>query len=93
VKEYHEKIKKPMSLDKIRRKLDINNISHYDSLQEVVSDIRLIFKNAYIFNPVSFNTSICVGAWYFQHKSLAFSLPPLSPVDAKLLPVSTFSNC
>jgi hypothetical protein len=51
VKEYHEKIKKPMSLDKIRRKLDVNDVSHYDSLQEVVGDIRLIFKNAYVFNP------------------------------------------
>lgn len=66
MKEYHEKIKKPMSLDKIRRKLDVNDVSHYDSLQEVVGDIRLIFKNAYVFNPVSVNASIDVGAWYCQ---------------------------
>jgi len=74
VKEYHEKIKKPMSLDKIRRKLDVNDVSHYDTLQEVVSDIRLIFKNAYIFNPVSFNASVDVGAWYYQLISLTLSL-------------------
>jgi len=42
-----------MSLDKIRRKLDVNDVGHYNSLQELVSDVRLIFKNAYIFNPVS----------------------------------------
>jgi hypothetical protein len=51
-----------MSLDKIRRKLDVNDVSHYDSLQEVISDVRLIFKNAYIFNPVSFSASIHVCA-------------------------------
>jgi Transcription factor involved in chromatin remodeling, contains bromodomain len=73
VKEYHEKIKKPMSLDKIRRKLDVNDVSHYDSLQEVVNDVRLIFKNAYIFNPVSFRASIDVGAWYYQLVSLTLS--------------------
>lgn len=62
-----------MSLDKIRRKLDVNDVSHYDNLQEVVSDIRLIFKNAYIFNPVSFN-AIIDGAWYYQLISLTLSL-------------------
>ncbi|PNF34792.1 hypothetical protein B7P43_G03734 [Cryptotermes secundus] len=50
VKEYHEKIKKPMSLDKIRRKLDVNDMCHYSNLQELVSDVRLIFRNAYTFN-------------------------------------------
>lgn len=63
-----------MSLDKIRRKLDVNDVSHYDSLQEVVSDIRLIFKNAYVFNPVSFIASIDVGAWYCQLILLTLSL-------------------
>lgn len=62
-----------MSLDKIRRKLDVNDVSHYDSLQEVVNDVRLIFKNAYIFNPVSFRASIDVGAWYYQLVSLTLS--------------------
>lgn len=67
-----------MSLDKIRRRLDVNDVSHYDSLQEVVSDIRLIFKNAYVFNPVSFNSSVDVGVWYCQLILLTLSLHVLA---------------
>lgn len=48
--EYHEKIKHPMSFEIIRRKLSRESTERYNSMKEVISDIRLVFKNAYIFN-------------------------------------------
>ncbi|XP_067000025.2 E3 ubiquitin-protein ligase TRIM33 [Anabrus simplex] len=51
VKEYYEKIKKPMSLEIIRRRIDPSEVEHYSNLREFVSDMRLIFRNAYTFNP------------------------------------------
>lgn len=68
VTEYHKKIKKPMSLDMVRRKLDAND---YNSLKEIVSDIRLIFKNAYDFNRVSSSARHSC-----QHIIFLTSLPP-----------------
>jgi len=49
--EYHEKIKRPMSFDMIRKRLASTSSDHYQSIREVVDDIRLVFKNAYTFNP------------------------------------------
>ncbi|XP_065215933.1 E3 ubiquitin-protein ligase TRIM33-like [Planococcus citri] len=48
--DYYQKIRKPMSLDIIRRRLLKSCQNPYTSLHEVVKDIRLIFKNAYRFN-------------------------------------------
>lgn len=44
-----------MSFDKIRSKLDPTNeaTEKYQSMAEVVRDIKLVFRNAYIYNPVS----------------------------------------
>lgn len=51
--EYHEKIKRPMALEVVKRKLDPDDVEHYSSLTDVISDVRRIFKNAKIYNPVS----------------------------------------
>ena len=51
--EYHKVIKNPMALDIIRRKLKYDDPERYTDLREVMSDIRLMFKNAYTYNPVS----------------------------------------
>ena len=48
-------IEKPMALELIKQKLLPNSTDHYTSLDQFVKDIRLIFKNCYIFNPVSIN--------------------------------------
>lgn len=50
--EYHDKIKCPMSFDMIRQKLASTLPDRYRDIKEVVDDIRLVFKNAYTFNPV-----------------------------------------
>lgn len=50
--EYHEIIKKPIALDVIRQKLNWSNEIHYKSINELVKDVRLMFNNAYTFNPV-----------------------------------------
>ncbi|XP_063989414.1 E3 ubiquitin-protein ligase TRIM33 [Diachasmimorpha longicaudata] len=50
--EYHRIIKKPMALDVIREKLKSDNSNHYSDLRQVFADIRLMFKNAFSYNPV-----------------------------------------
>ncbi|XP_051157508.1 E3 ubiquitin-protein ligase TRIM33-like isoform X2 [Leptopilina boulardi] len=50
--EYHKIIKKPMALDIIRNKLKTDNPEHYTDLRHVMADIRLMFKNAFTYNPV-----------------------------------------
>lgn len=49
--EYYEVIKNPMALEIVKKKLVPESNEHYDSLEEFVRDIRLIFKNCYEFNP------------------------------------------
>lgn len=41
-----------MSFDMIRQKLASTLPDRYRDIKEVVDDIRLVFKNAYTFNPV-----------------------------------------
>ncbi|KAG8222695.1 hypothetical protein J437_LFUL002752 [Ladona fulva] len=48
---YFEVIRRPMSLDIIRSKLDPDHVKHYKVLGEFVDDVRQVFSNAYTFNP------------------------------------------
>ncbi|XP_078051959.1 E3 ubiquitin-protein ligase TRIM33 [Augochlora pura] len=50
--EYHRIIKKPIALDVIRDKLKQDHPNHYADLRQVMADIRLMFKNAFTYNPV-----------------------------------------
>ncbi|XP_039295155.1 E3 ubiquitin-protein ligase TRIM33 isoform X3 [Nilaparvata lugens] len=52
---YYEVIKKPMSFEKVRQKLDPadTTVEKYTCVEDVISDIRLIFKNAYIYNSIN----------------------------------------
>ncbi|XP_015174099.1 PREDICTED: E3 ubiquitin-protein ligase TRIM33-like [Polistes dominula] len=52
ITEYHRIIKKPIALDVIRDKLKPDHPNHYTDLRQVMTDIRLMFKNAFIYNPV-----------------------------------------
>lgn len=51
--DYHSIIKQPIALDTIRQKLNWNAENHYRNMEELVRDVRLMFKNAYTYNPVS----------------------------------------
>lgn len=51
--DYYEKIKKPMCLDMIRRKLLKTSPNPYNSLSEIIRDVFLVFHNAYVYNEVS----------------------------------------
>lgn len=55
--DYHSIIKKPIALDTIRQKLDWNSEEHYTNLDQLVKDVRLMFKNAYTYNAVRFYLS------------------------------------
>ncbi|XP_017484473.1 PREDICTED: E3 ubiquitin-protein ligase TRIM33 isoform X3 [Rhagoletis zephyria] len=46
---YYEIICNPMSLDVIRTRLDPSSPNHYKDIAGFVSDVRLIFKNTYLF--------------------------------------------
>ncbi|XP_012250621.2 E3 ubiquitin-protein ligase TRIM33 [Athalia rosae] len=50
--EYHRIIKNPIALDVIRNKLKPDHPEHYTDLRQVLADIRLMFKNAFTYNPV-----------------------------------------
>lgn len=52
ITDYHRIIKKPIALDVIRDKLKPDHADHYTDLRQVMSDIRLMFKNAFTYNPV-----------------------------------------
>ncbi|XP_011140304.1 E3 ubiquitin-protein ligase TRIM33 [Harpegnathos saltator] len=52
ITDYHRIIKKPIALDIIRDKLKLDHINHYTDLRQVMADIRLMFKNAFTYNPV-----------------------------------------
>lgn len=52
ITDYHRIIKKPIALDIIRDKLKSDHIDHYTDLRQVMADIRLMFKNAFTYNPV-----------------------------------------
>ncbi|KAJ8913021.1 hypothetical protein NQ315_002036, partial [Exocentrus adspersus] len=49
--DYHSVIKQPIALDVIRQKLNWNAENHYRNIEELVRDVRLMFKNAYTYNP------------------------------------------
>lgn len=51
--EYHSIIKTPMALDTIRQKLDWSSEEQYKNMEQLVRDVRLMFKNAYTYNAVS----------------------------------------
>lgn len=42
-----------MALDIIRQKLKWDSVERYKSLEDLVRDVRLMFRNAYNYNTVS----------------------------------------
>ncbi|XP_059189137.1 E3 ubiquitin-protein ligase TRIM33 isoform X3 [Centropristis striata] len=53
VPNYYKIIKQPMDLKKVKKKLQLRSSQHYQSIQELVSDIRLVFKNCANYNEMS----------------------------------------
>lgn len=53
VPNYFKIIKQPMDLKKVKRRLQLRSSQYYRSIQEFVSDMRLIFKNCADYNEVS----------------------------------------
>lgn len=49
---------RPMTLDMIRNKVDPNSPSRYTDVESFISDVRLMFSNAYLF----YRVSNCVSA-------------------------------
>lgn len=53
VPNYYKIIKQPMDLKKVKRRLQLRSSQYYQSTQEFVSDMRLVFKNCAKYNEVS----------------------------------------
>uniref|UniRef100_A0A7N8Y590 RING-type E3 ubiquitin transferase n=1 Tax=Mastacembelus armatus TaxID=205130 RepID=A0A7N8Y590_9TELE len=53
VPNYYKIIKQPMDLKKVKKKLQLRSSQYYQSIQEFVSDMRLVFKNCAKYNEVS----------------------------------------
>ncbi|KAG6448488.1 hypothetical protein O3G_MSEX005552 [Manduca sexta] len=49
--QYHSKISRPMCLDMIRMKLQPRSAARYTNVAQFVADCRLLFRNAYRYNP------------------------------------------
>ena len=52
--EYYDVIQKPMALDLLKARLQNDAPNPYLSLDDFVTDIKLVFNNCYEFNPVSY---------------------------------------
>lgn len=48
-KAYHDKIKSPMSFDVVRWRLNLSHPEGYKTIVNFISDIRLIFRNAFLY--------------------------------------------
>lgn len=53
VPNYYKIIKKPMDLTQVKQKLQLKHPQHYQSPNEFVSDVRLVFSNCAKYNEVS----------------------------------------
>uniref|UniRef100_A0A668AT12 E3 ubiquitin-protein ligase TRIM33 n=1 Tax=Myripristis murdjan TaxID=586833 RepID=A0A668AT12_9TELE len=53
VPNYYKIIKQPMDLKKVKRKLQVRSSQHYQTTQDFVSDVRLVFKNCAKYNEMS----------------------------------------
>ncbi|XP_029994795.1 E3 ubiquitin-protein ligase TRIM33 isoform X3 [Sphaeramia orbicularis] len=53
VPNYYKIIKQPMDLKKVKKKLQLRSSQYYQSTQEFVSDMRLVFKNCAQYNEMS----------------------------------------
>lgn len=74
VPNYYKIIKQPMDLKKVKKKLQVRSSQFYQSLQEFVSDMRLIFKNCAQYNEAGSEMAISGKAvsLYFEEKLLEF---------------------
>ncbi|KAM4611067.1 E3 ubiquitin-protein ligase TRIM33 isoform 2-T2 [Polymixia lowei] len=52
VPNYYKIIKQPMDLKKVKKKLQVRSSHYYQTLQDFVSDVRLVFQNCASYNEV-----------------------------------------
>ncbi|CAN9515815.1 unnamed protein product [Ophioblennius macclurei] len=70
VPNYYKIIKQPMDLKKVKKKLQLRSQQYYQSIQDFVSDMRLVFHNCAKYNEVGSEMAIsgkAVGV-YFEEK-------------------------
>ncbi|XP_019126517.1 E3 ubiquitin-protein ligase TRIM33 isoform X2 [Larimichthys crocea] len=53
VPNYYKIIKQPMDLKKVKKKLQLRSSQYYQSIQDFVSDMRLVFKNCANYNEMT----------------------------------------
>uniref|UniRef100_A0A668AXI8 RING-type E3 ubiquitin transferase n=1 Tax=Myripristis murdjan TaxID=586833 RepID=A0A668AXI8_9TELE len=72
VPNYYKIIKQPMDLKKVKRKLQVRSSQHYQTTQDFVSDVRLVFKNCAKYNEAGSEmaTSGKAVSVYFEEKLL-----------------------
>ncbi|XP_026188305.1 E3 ubiquitin-protein ligase TRIM33 isoform X1 [Mastacembelus armatus] len=58
VPNYYKIIKQPMDLKKVKKKLQLRSSQYYQSIQEFVSDMRLVFKNCAKYNEAGSEMAI-----------------------------------
>ncbi|XP_047441292.1 E3 ubiquitin-protein ligase TRIM33 isoform X2 [Mugil cephalus] len=70
VPNYYKIIKQPMDLKKVKKKLQLRSSQYYPSVQDFVSDMRLVFRNCAKYNEVGSEMAISGKAvsLYFEEK-------------------------
>ncbi|XP_070766206.1 E3 ubiquitin-protein ligase TRIM33 isoform X2 [Enoplosus armatus] len=70
VPNYYKIIKQPMDLKKVKKKLQLRSSHYYQSTQEFVSDMRLVFRNCANYNEAGSEMAISGKAvsLYFEEK-------------------------
>ena len=52
VPDYYKVVSQPMQLSTIKSKLQPAHFNHYQSVDEYIADMRLMFNNCYLYNGV-----------------------------------------
>ena len=82
----------PMDLGTVRSRLTRTHFNHYQSVEEFVADVELIFTNCATFNPVSFD-SVFHWLWFCMHDmalvldGLHYNCEALSLCKCRLYPM------
>lgn len=66
-----------MALEVIRQKLDWNSSDHYTEIIQLITDLRLMFRNAYNYNEVGFYSLIASTINKVSIENSIFTLPLL----------------
>lgn len=85
LRNYYDVIKKPMDLGSIRDRMEATDGSGYSNVREIYEDVRLVFRNAMIYNKPGSEVYMMANALLekFEEKWRSILEPKLIELEAK----------